>query len=450
MKKYTYEEVKSYFDKSNLTLLSKEYVNCKEPLQFICNCHFDKGIQSTTFDRVKNRYIYTCKYCAIEAVTSKNRIDIERVKSACKTLNFEFVDTYVKNGKTYVQYICNRHRDKGVQEKPWVSFKNTITNHKGCPYCNGKKRTSEDFDNDMKTLHPNIYIKEGQFKNRESRICCECLVCGNVWTTSAESLLSGHGCWECYLNKYSEERKKSKEEYEIELKTIHPKINLQSEYNGANNKIKCQCKEQDCNYVWETSAGSLLTLKYGCPQCALKNAKVNHRQTQNEYVDKLKNVLPHIDAVSQYVSSSEKMQFYCTIHNEYYYQAPYDALSGKCGCSKCQNRSIGERSVSKFFDDNNITYVSQYRFEDCKNIRTLPFDFYLPDYNICVEYDGELHYKSVDYFGGEKALQDTQMRDDIKTQYCINNNIHLIRIPYWEFENINTILSSELHLTNNI
>ena len=63
MKKYTYEEVKSYFDKSNLTLLSKEYVNCKEPLQFICNCHFDKGIQSTTFDRVKNRYIYTCKFC---------------------------------------------------------------------------------------------------------------------------------------------------------------------------------------------------------------------------------------------------------------------------------------------------------------------------------------------------------------------------------------------------
>ena len=92
MKKYTYEEVKSYFDKSNLTLLSKEYVNCKEPLQYICNCHFDKGIQFTTFDRVKNRYIYTCKYCAIEAVTSKNRIDIERVKSACKTLNFEFVD----------------------------------------------------------------------------------------------------------------------------------------------------------------------------------------------------------------------------------------------------------------------------------------------------------------------------------------------------------------------
>ena len=138
--------------------------------------------------------------------------------------------------------------------------------------------------------------------------------------------------------------------------------------------------------------------------------------------------------------------FYCTIHNEYYYQAPYDALSGKCGCSKCQNRSIGERAVSKFFEDSNITYVSQYRFEDCKNIRTLPFDFYLPDYNTCIEYDGELHYKAVDYFGGDDALRNTKCRDEIKTQYCKENNIKLIRIPYWEFDNIEEILNKELEV----
>ena len=97
--------------------------------------------------------------------------------------------------------------------------------------------------------------------------------------------------------------------------------------------------------------------------------------------------------------------------------------------------------------NNNIQYISQYRFDDCKNIRTLPFDFYLPDYNTCIEYDGELHYKAVDYFGGDEALSNTQFRDDIKTQYCLNNNIRLIRIPYWEFNNIDKILSETL-LTN--
>lgn len=73
----------------------------------------------------------------------------------------------------------------------------------------------------------------------------------------------------------------------------------------------------------------------------------------------------------------------------------------------------------------------------------MPFDFYLPDYNTCIEYDGELHYKAVDYFGGDDALSNTKCRDEIKTQYCKENNIKLIRIPYWEFDNIEEILNRE-------
>lgn len=76
----------------------------------------------------------------------------------------------------------------------------------------------------------------------------------------------------------------------------------------------------------------------------------------------------------------------------------------------------------------------------------MPFDFYLPDYNTCIEYDGELHYKAVDYFGGDDALSNTKCRDEIKTQYCKENNIKLIRIPYWEFDNIEEILNRELEV----
>ena len=74
----------------------------------------------------------------------------------------------------------------------------------------------------------------------------------------------------------------------------------------------------------------------------------------------------------------------------------------------------------------------------------MPFDFYLPDYNICIEYDGELHYKSIDFYGGEEELMKQQNRDNIKTQYCKDNNITLIRIPYWDLNNINKILSENL------
>jgi hypothetical protein len=68
----------------------------------------------------------------------------------------------------------------------------------------------------------------------------------------------------------------------------------------------------------------------------------------------------------------------------------------------------------------------------------------LPDYNICIEYDGIQHFESVDYFGGELGFINTQMRDNIKNEYCKNNNIKLIRIPYWDYENIDQILTGHI------
>ena len=441
MKKYTYGEVKSYFEKRNLTLLSTEYVNCKTPLKYICNKHIDKGMQTVTFDSVKNQSVYVCPYCSKENVRIKNRVDISRIQEACDKLDFKFIDTFIKGQHTYVRYICNKHKDKGVQEKIWTSFKKT----KGCPYCNGKTRTSNDFYSDVKRLLPNVYIKENQYKDRNSRINCKCLICGYNWVTSAESLLLGHGCWNCHINKVTGKIKKTEQEYKEELYSAHPTIKLISKYNGSKDKIKCEC--QVCCNIWETNPHSLLNLKYGCPKCANQNISLSKRITHEEYEQKLHIIMPHIKPISKYVVSDEKMEYCCTLHNKTYWQLPYEALSGKNGCPICKKQSNGENSVSKFLENNNIQYISQYRFDDCKNIRTLPFDFYLPDYNTCIEYDGELHYKAVDYFGGDEALSNTQFRDDIKTQYCLNNNIRLIRIPYWEFNNIDKILSETL-LTN--
>lgn len=82
----------------------------------------------------------------------------------------------------------------------------------------------------------------------------------------------------------------------------------------------------------------------------------------------------------------------------------------------------------------------------------MPFDFYLPNHNILIEYDGEQHYYDRGYKTGmfRDTLEYTQMHDKIKTDYCINNNIKLIRIPYWDYNNIDTILNKELNLHEDI
>ena len=129
-------------------------------------------------------------------------------------------------------------------------------------------------------------------------------------------------------------------------------------------------------------------------------------------------------------------------------------MNGKlllANCPKC-NESKGEKFISTILNKYKITYIAQYKIDECKNINTLPFDFaiYDKDNNLkfLIEYDGIQHYKAISYFGGYKALKSNKKRDKIKTEYCKKNRISLIRISYWEFENIEKIVLKKLWREN--
>jgi hypothetical protein len=109
------------------------------------------------------------------------------------------------------------------------------------------------------------------------------------------------------------------------------------------------------------------------------------------------------------------------------------------GCPRC-NISKGELKISKLLNNLNLYYIKEYRFIDCKNIACLPFDFYLPEYNLCIEYQGEQHYHSFDFFGGKKALKELKKRDRIKKKYCKNNNINFLEISYKNYNSLDDIV----------
>jgi len=116
------------------------------------------------------------------------------------------------------------------------------------------------------------------------------------------------------------------------------------------------------------------------------------------------------------------------------------------GCVS-NRESIGERLIKNYLDSNNILYIKEKKFETCKNKKELPFDFYLPAYNLCIEYDGELHYRKSDLHGGEEAFNKITHNDKIKTKWCKDNDIKLLRISYLKKSKINKIL--EDYLTKN-
>lgn len=121
--------------------------------------------------------------------------------------------------------------------------------------------------------------------------------------------------------------------------------------------------------------------------------------------------------------------------------------SGKVrSCGKCLPRSYGEEIIRDCLKKYKIRFDEQKRFIGCNNIMSLPFDFYLPDHNLAIEYDGEMHYKSTTL---RNDLIGQQQRDSIKTNYCNENDIILLRIPYWERDNIESILLDWLFINDN-
>ena len=166
----------------------------------------------------------------------------------------------------------------------------------------------------------------------------------------------------------------------------------------------------------------------GCMVCAGKKRGLEQRKSHNEYVAEMSIKNPFMNIIGTYVDQYTKVEYICKVCGHRGESLPNNLLRGG-GCPKCR-MSNGEKKILKYLKDNNIKFQEQYTFKDCKNIFCLPFDFYLPDYNICIEYDGEQHFRSVDYFGGIEGFNNRQRNDTIKTQYCKDNGIYLCRIRY--------------------
>ena len=142
-----------------------------------------------------------------------------------------------------------------------------------------------------------------------------------------------------------------------------------------------------------------------------------------------------------YTTDREKVIITCPKHGDFE-QRPNQHLRG-VGCPHC-NESKGEKEIVKFLSKYDINYDRQHKFIDCKNIFQLPFDFYIPSMRTCIEFDGEQHFLPLSFFGGQVALDRLKVNDKIKSDYCEDNYISLIRIRYDQIEDIYRILWDNL------
>lgn len=300
-----------------------------------------------------------------------------------------------------------------------------------------KKKTHEEYVEELKIKNPNIEVI-GAYVNANTNIIHHCLLHDVFWETKPSRVLDGHGCKKCRIEKFKMSNTKTQDEYIKEVKLKNPNIEVIGEYVDARTKILHKCLIH--NVIWNTLPNSILK-GCGCRQCLKEKIRDKNGTSHNEYVIKLSNINSNIIALEEYLNTEIKIKHKCKVCRHEWKVKPGNLLAGK-GCPKC-NESHGEKSISNYLNINNITYIPQYTFDGCKDQRKLPFDFYIPELNACIEYDGEQHFKAVDLFGGEEGLKTRQFHDQIKTDYCQNNNISLLRIKY--DENIEEKLNSFIH-----
>lgn len=318
--------------------------------------------------------------------------------------------------------------------------KDTNDNYRKCSICAAKERaklkrkTHEQFVKEMQNINPNIEILSEYITN-DTKITCHCLIDDNIWETKPHILLGNHGCPVC-ADKFQNRR--SHKEYIEEMKIKHPNIIPLDEFKGVNTKMHFKCMV--CDYEWYAVSNALLNKSNsGCPKCSnhvkVSEQEIINRMKSNEYVE-------YIDG---YIDTLHHANFKCKICGYEWHTLPLSVIKGRC-CPKC-NISQGEKRIGEVLDSLNIHYETEYSFDDCKDIRNLRFDFYLPNYNTCIEYDGEQHFKPVRFDKHnsrgtpQERFEKTKYRDELKNNYCKNNNITLIRIPYTDFDNIESILN---------
>lgn len=209
------------------------------------------------------------------------------------------------------------------------------------------------------------------------------------------------------------------------------------DWNHKPTLATCQC---DCGNVITIRKSHLKTghtTSCGCKSHQNHRPKVDYSKTQLSSGVKFLRV-------SHFDENKKKWMWVCQCPwcGSEFITVPAYVLSldkTSCGCHAVQ--SIGERVIEQWLDDNHIPYQKQFRLSDCRDKHTLPFDFAILDLHqniiALIEYDGRQHYESIDVWGGEDALKIQRYHDEIKTKYCIDNNIPLLRFTYLQsFEEI--------------
>lgn len=193
----------------------------------------------------------------------------------------------------------------------------------------------------------------------------------------------------------------------------------------------------------------ILSMGCGCPECGKERISSSRKLSTDEVVN-----IIELNSKNKLLNPSDYIEYgvpnliiKCECGNEYKTSLSSYIHWNVTRCPSCsQKESKSETHIKNFLNLHKINFKQENSFKDCKDINALPFDFYLPELNVCIEFNGRQHYEPVEHFGGYERFVVQQKHDKIKSEYCAKNNIKLVCIPYWDEDKIEEILVKQLNL----
>ena len=261
-------------------------------------------------------------------------------------------------------------------------------------------------------------------------------------------------CLDCYVKRISEFSAETRRDdiYNRVTKTCEKYgyilLTDKSDIKDVNTRIRYKCPKHGEK---ERRAHLFMYGDHSCPECNNESKHLTVDEVIKRVADRGTIILNPNDFTG---TQDANLNIICCECGEGFLTSLNSFLCTRDGapqrCPECaKKKSAGENAISQFLIRHDIPYTYQKTFDNCKDERRLPFDFYLIEHNMVIEFDGMQHYVATtfghcDDATAEEKLTYTQRHDKIKDEFCNANGIKIIRIPYYDYKNIDKILMEKL------
>ena len=363
-----------------------------------CNKEKQRLRTAQTFEEIRDRFL---RY-------SNNQVTLERIENRFQKRKEKAVLSCSLHGEFsgFFNYYLRRIREGRLL----------------CPFCSKvefRKKSGQSYLTKAKKIHgDNLDFSLVNFKNANERVVVICRKHGKFKTTMSAVVDRGAGCKKCaYIG-----RRTTPEVFAEKARKIHG-----DKYDYS--AVKCSFVVDNVDIICRKHGSFTQTVHAhlrgsGCPSCAKENKfkglDVFLKEAREIHGDKYDYRLVKKLGKRKKI----KVKVICPVHGVFKV-TPFSHIVGHSGCPRC-NESYGERRVSMFLEKYGIKYIREYKLDGYK----YRYDFFLPDFNIFIEFHGKQHYVPVNTFGGFENLKRTRERDAIKISLAAQNNIGLIVINY--------------------